>query len=92
MQDVSFRAEIPDKAIVYLDGLDARVFKHLLSKLGSEERVQNAMILEGLLSQTELNGNGLGEKRTREIRKCFPEFVGVSYEDFSKILKTCDEI
>lgn len=82
---------MPDKAIVYLDGLDARVFKHLLSKLGSEERVQNAMILEGLLSQTEAKEIRLGEKQAQEIRKGFPEFVGVSYEDFTKILENCDE-
>ena len=89
MLDISLRAEVPDKAIVYLDGRDARIFNHLLSKLGSEERVQNAMILTGLLSQTAETGMQISKRQANEIRASFPDLVGVSFEDFNKILETC---
>ena len=78
---------MPDKAIVYLDGRDARVFNQLLYKLGSEERVQNAMILTGLLSQTA--ETGISKRQSNEIKSSFPELVGVSFEDFNKMLETC---
>ena len=80
---------MPDKAIVYLDGLDARIFNQLLLKLGSEERVQNAMILTGLLSRTAKTGKQISKRQANEIRASFPELVGVSFEDFNKILETC---
>ena len=79
---------MPDKAIAYLDGRDARIFNQLLFKLGSEERVQNAMILTGLLSQTAETGMQISKRQANEIRANFPELVGVSFEDFNKILET----
>ncbi len=54
---------MPDKAIVYLDGHDARIFNLLLYKLGSEERVQNAMILTGLLSQNAETGMRISKRQ-----------------------------
>jgi len=80
---------MPDKAIVYLDGRDARIFNQLLFKLGSEERVQNAMILTGLLSQTAETGMQVSKRQANKIRASFPQLVGVSFEDFNKILETC---
>jgi len=85
--DVSLRAEMPDKAIVYLDGSDARIFKQLRDKLGSAERVQNAMILTGLLANR-MGKTDLSSKRyNQNIKASFPELVGVSFEDFEKMLK-----
>jgi hypothetical protein len=84
--DISLRAETPDKAVVYMDGRDARIFKQLLYKLGSEERVQNAMILTGLLSQTMEASTKLGKQQASEIKASFPDLVGMSFEDFNKIL------
>jgi hypothetical protein len=77
---------MPDKAIVYMDGRDARIFKQLLHRLGSEERVQNAMILTGLLSRSD--GVGVDKRQADEIKASFPELVGVSFEDFNVILET----
>jgi hypothetical protein len=79
---------MPDKAIAYLDGSDARIFKRLLCKLGSEERVQNAMILTGLLSQTTETGMRINKRQANETKASFSEFVGVSFEDFNKMLET----
>lgn len=77
---------MPDKAVVYLDGLDARIFKQLLYKLGSEERVQNAMILTGLLAQPAATGVPISKSVEREIQNSFRDLVGVSFEDFNRIL------
>ncbi len=84
--DVSFRSELPDKAILFLDGKDARVFRRLLSELGSEDQVQNAMILCGLLAEIR-EGKELPSKMgVKEIESIFPEYVGVSFEEFTEIL------
>ena len=71
---------------MYLDGADSRVFKQLLSKLGSEDRVQNAMILSGLLSRTGNVSRKISKNREREIKASFPELVGMPFEDFEKML------
>jgi hypothetical protein len=87
--DVSLRSELPDKAVVYLDGLDARIFKRLLSKLGTEERVQNAMILTGLLGQKAETGiRSIRKQQVQNIKASFPELVGVSFREFSKLLES----
>jgi hypothetical protein len=79
---------MPGKAIVYLDGHDARIFKRLMYKLGSEERVQNAMILTGLLSRYEERSTRSTRRKAQEIKASFPELVGVSFEEFNKLLET----
>lgn len=79
---------MPDKAIVYMDGLDARIFKQLLYKLGSEERVQNAIILNGLLSKSE---SPISLKKAGEIKASFPEYVGVTFDEFNHILEDIEE-
>ncbi|MHB1868935.1 MAG: hypothetical protein ACYCPP_08315 [Nitrososphaerales archaeon] len=76
-----------NKAIVYLDGADARIFKHLRYKLGSDERVQNAMILTGLLANRVGKSDLTSKRYAQKIKASFPELVGVSFEDFEKMLK-----
>jgi hypothetical protein len=84
--DISIRPELPGKAIVYLDGLDARIYKELLKKLGSEERVQNAIILSGLLSKSRRNRK-ISEAKLRAARSSFRELVGITFEDFAIFLE-----
>jgi hypothetical protein len=84
--DVSLRVELHDKAVVYLDGPDARLFKKLLHKLGSEEKVQNAMILTGLLSQKGESRSAISKQEA--IRASFLELVGVQYDDFNRLIDT----
>ena len=82
---------MPEKAIVYMDGPDARIFKQLLYELGSEQRVQNAIILYGLLAHIG-DGRARGSKtRASEIRASFPKVVGVSYDEFRHILESIEE-
>ncbi|MHB1908797.1 MAG: hypothetical protein ACYCQJ_07980 [Nitrososphaerales archaeon] len=80
MIDVSAR-DGSQKVSVYLDGADARLFKALVQRLGSEKAAQNAIILEGLVEKL---------KSTEEIVKvseAFPKLVGMSYFEFSKLVE-----
>jgi hypothetical protein len=70
-----------------MDGLDARIYKQLLKRLGSEERVQNAIILSGLLSQSRKSKN-ISETKLRAARSSFRELVGISYEDYGILLES----
>ncbi len=85
MIDISFERGDATKAHVYLDGLDARVFRALRAKLGSDEAVQNALILVGAAHQMGTTG-GPNSKRVQEIQASFREFVGVSYQEFQALL------
>lgn len=84
MLDISLRPELPRKAIVYLDGHDARLFKRLVKLLGSEERAQNAIILTGALADSPKEG--LSQDDAREIFNSFKELVGYDYEEFQKLV------
>lgn len=87
LMDVSISPSHPDKAIVYLDGIDARVYKQLLEQLESEERVQNAIILLALLSQAKKD-NRAGSSVVKRVKsKCF-ELLGISFEEFLRISMT----
>lgn len=81
--DISFSRQDSTRASVYLDGPDARVFKALRSKLGSDQAVQNAMILEGMLRKLQGSAN---VRKLEEIKTSFADIVGVSYSDFQKIV------
>ncbi|MGI0079242.1 MAG: hypothetical protein ACRECH_06425 [Nitrososphaerales archaeon] len=86
MIDISIRKENADRAIAYFDGADARIYRGLVSRLGSEDAAQNAVILIGLIAK-------LGKLRTRKateeigrIHRLFPKLVGVSYKRFDSML------
>ena len=86
MIDISIRKENSDRAIAYLDGADARIYRGLVSRLGSEDATQNAVILVGLIAK-------LGKLRTKKateeidrIEKLFPKLVGISYKKLGSIL------
>lgn len=81
--DISFAREDSTRASVYLDGPDARLFKALRSKLGSDQAVQNALILEGMLCKLEGSAN---VRKLEEIKTSFADIVGLSYPDFQKIV------
>lgn len=87
MLDISLRSELPDKAIVYLDGLDARIFRKLLSALQSEEKVQNAIILCGLLQAVKEMDAPPANLSEAEIEASFSEFVGITFSEFVAILE-----
>ena len=81
------RKDHPGKAYAYLDGQDARVFKLLKEKLGSEESVQNAIILEGVIRKLSREGRRVETKR---IERMFPSLVGISYAKVQKIVTSMD--
>ncbi|MDG6998557.1 MAG: hypothetical protein JRN15_05520 [Nitrososphaerota archaeon] len=85
MLDISSRPELPGKAIVYMDGQDARLFKRLAKILGSEKRAQNAMILIGLLAGS--SNEKLSTEDQREIVSSFQEIIGYDYEVFQKLVE-----
>lgn len=79
-------------AIVYLDGIDARIYRALSKRLGSEERVQNAFILMGLLAKLEENGDREGsEEQSRSVRENFENFVGISYTEFDELIGSLEK-
>lgn len=72
------------KVSIYLDGVDARLFKSLVQRLGSEKAAQNAIILEGLVEKLR------SKQSTDELVKvseAFPKLVGISYFEFSKLIE-----
>jgi hypothetical protein len=72
-----------NKAHVYLDGPDARLFEELRTRLGSEEAVQNALILEGKIIKLKGSTN---VKKISKIKASFPELVGVSFTEFQELV------
>lgn len=87
MLDVSTRREVPSKAIAYMDGVDARVYKSLLKKLGSEERLQNAIILSGLLAKANSNSE-FSHASLKKIKSGFKEIIAISYEEFTSLVES----
>jgi hypothetical protein len=85
--DVSFRSNKPGSILVYADGADARLLRKLLSVLGSEERVQNALILTGLLSKLEKKTGTADAVRAKKVRECFEGLVGVSFQEFQRLIE-----
>jgi hypothetical protein len=94
--DVSYRARDPRRVIVYADGRDARVIRRLIERLGSEEKLHDALILLGALSEIQSGGKTGSSSRERRrrravmLRDCFLELVGISCEDFFKIIDDDD--
>lgn len=85
MMDISVRRDAKDKAFVYLDGPDARLFNALEYRLGSDDLAQNAIILEGLISKWRAAGNKAQITRTQKI---FPKIVGVTYSEVQRIVSS----
>ena len=76
----------PNRAIAYLDGLDARLYKALVVRLGSEDAAQNAVILVGLMEKLRKVGTTAAASEIAKLQRLFPKVVGVSYKRFDKIL------
>jgi len=85
--DVSYRRERPDNVFVYADGNDARIIRNLVLRLGSEEKVHNALILTGALWKLERDGKVGHSTRARRVKDSFQELVGVSYREYLKIVE-----
>jgi hypothetical protein len=83
--DISIDRHDNAKAYAYLDGPDARLFRILRAKLGSDESAQNAIILQGLISKLQWEGK---RKQIEEIEKAFPDIVGVSYAELQRIVSS----
>jgi hypothetical protein len=81
--DISIDRDDSAKAYAYLDGADARVYRKLRDKLGSDESAQNAMILQGLMNKLERSGN---IRKVGEIEKLFPDIIGISYAELQRIV------
>jgi hypothetical protein len=88
MLDISFRSNKPGSIVVYADGEDARLLRKLISRLGSEEKAQNAIILSGFLSKLERKGGPASEARASRVREKFEEMVGMPYEEFRRLMET----
>jgi hypothetical protein len=86
--DVSYRSDKPDSVLIYADGSDARVLRKLISSLGSEEKVQTALILAGYLSKLEKKGGFTSVARARKVEENFKELIGISFPEFLKMAET----
>jgi hypothetical protein len=80
--DISIDKSGSERAYVYLDGPDARLFKRLRERLGSDELAQKAIILEGLIKKLEDSQN---TKRAEEVIDLFPRVAGLSHAELQKI-------
>ena len=85
MIDISVDRQDTAKATAYLDGADARLFRRLRVKLGSDEFAQNAIILQGLISKLE---GSRKKKEVEEIEKLFPGIIGISYAELQRIVSS----
>ena len=85
--DISPAKNDKSEAIVYLDGKDARVYRTLVNVLGTEEKAQNAIMLLGLLEKLRQLTSEEGQIRRSKTRDLFPEYVGVSYEQFQRLVE-----
>lgn len=86
--DISFRSNKPGSIVVYADGADSRVLQKLISKLGSEQKAQNALILTGFLSKLEKKSDPVSAARAKIARENFRELVGVSLAEFQRIVES----
>ena len=85
MLDISFRSSKPGSIVVYADGVDARLMRKLKSHLGSEERVQNALILTGFITKLEKKGGAANATRAKRVRESFEELVGITFQEFQRL-------
>jgi hypothetical protein len=83
--DISIDKGDSTKAYAYLDGPDARLFQKLRARIGSDESVQAAIILQGLISKLERSGQ---RDRAEEIKELLPQIVGLSYTELETIALT----
>ena len=74
--------------MVYADGVDARLLRKLISSLGSEERVQNALILAGFISKLEKKGGTVSTAKARRARESFNDLVGMPFQEFQRLTET----
>lgn len=84
--DISIRKENADRAIAYFDGADARLYRSLVSRLGSEDAAQNSLILLGLLAKLRKLETKKSSEEIERVQRAFPKLVGVSYRRFEAIL------
>jgi hypothetical protein len=83
--DVRDRQDETNHSItIYMDGKDSRLFRRLVSRLGSEEAAQNAIILQGLLEN--LNERGK-ESEAKKIEKQWKKIVGVTKAEFDAAIE-----
>jgi hypothetical protein len=85
--DISFRPNKPGKVVVYADGKDARMLRKLIASIG-EERAQNALILFGFISKLEKKGGAVSAARALRARQKFEEVVGMSFEEFHRLMES----
>ena len=92
MLEVFVDQDNESSVVAYLDGRDARLFKEIQARLGSEEKVHNAFILLGLLKKL-VDLDTINSSQEAEMTKSiFPEYVGVSFEEFENLLQSCSSI
>ena len=92
MLEVFVDGESDSNVIAYLDGRDARLFRAIQNKLGSEERTQNALILLGLLKKLTELGTMESLEDFEATKSLFPEFVGTRFDDFEEMIQSCSSI
>ena len=83
--DIS-RAREKNRLSVYMDGADARVYRALKLKLGSEERANNAILLTGMIEKLQLRQDKYSVETIRSIKRNFNELVGISSTRFEELL------
>lgn len=69
-----------------MDGVDARLFRALKQKLGSEERAKSSIILMGLMEKLSRKRTEASKKQIEEIKSNFEEVVGISYRNFENLI------
>ncbi|MHB8567424.1 MAG: hypothetical protein ACYC7D_09260 [Nitrososphaerales archaeon] len=87
MLDIFPDSEDDSKALAYMDGSDASIFRSLARRLGSEERVQNAFILVGLISELEAKGSSENSLKAERAKHFFPQYAGITFEKFESLIK-----
>ena len=80
------QAREKNRLSVYMDGADARVYRALKLKLGSEERANNAMLLTGMIEKLQRKQDKHSVETIRGIKRNFNELVGISYTRFEELL------
>jgi hypothetical protein len=64
------------------------VLRRLKEVLGSEEKVQNALILTGFLSKLEKKSGSVAAARIKVVKDSFRDLVGVSYQEYCRIVES----
>jgi hypothetical protein len=74
------------KVSVYLDGLDARIFSSLVSRLGSEEKAQEAIILVGMIERLSREKTRSSQLKIGKIRSYFRDNLKFPLEDMYSVI------